>query len=80
MPPIDSSKPHESNNVIDSIIDKYKEHPSIELIKVNLPEPNTFTLRKISKYDIIKIIKGLDSTTATGIDTIPLKLVKWLVT
>ena len=73
MPPIDSSKPHESDNVIDSIIDKYKEHPSIELIKVNLPEPNTFTVRKASKDDIIKIIKGLDSTTATGIDTIPPK-------
>ena len=76
MPPIDSSKPHESDNVIDSIIDKYKEHPSIELIKVNLPEPNTSTFRKASKDDIIKITKRSDSTTATGIDTIPPKLVK----
>ena len=76
IPPIDSSKPHESDNVIDSIIDKYKEHPSMELIKVNLPEPNTFTFKKAPKDDIIKIIKGLDSTTATGIDMIPPKLVK----
>ena len=76
MPPIDSSKPHENDNVIDSIIDKYKEHPSIELIKVNLPEQNTFTFRKSPKDDIIKIIKGLDSTAATGIDMIPPKLVK----
>ena len=76
MPPINSFKPHESDNVIDSIIDKYKEHPSIELVKVYLPEPNTFTFRKAPKDDIIKIIKGLDSTTATGIDTIPSKLVK----
>ena len=76
IPPIDSSKPHESDNVIGSIIDKYKEHPSIELIKVNLPEPNTFTFEKAPKDGIIQIIKGLDSTTATGIDTIPPKLVK----
>ena len=65
IPPINSSKPHESDNVIDSIIDKYKEHRSIELIKVNLPEPNAFNLKKAPKDDIIKIIKGLDSITAT---------------
>ena len=69
---IDSSKPHESDHVIDSIIDKYKEHHSMELIKVNLPESNTFTFKKAPKDDIIKIIKRLDSTTATGIDTNPL--------
>ena len=76
IPLINSSKPHESDNVIDSIIDKYKEHPSIELININLPEPNTFTFEKAPKDGIIKIITGLDSTTATGIDTIPPKLVK----
>ena len=76
MPLIDSSKPHESDNLIDSIIDKYKQHPSIELIKVNLPEPNTFTFEIAPKDGIIKITEGLDSTTATGIDTIPPKLVK----
>ena len=43
---------------------------------MNLPEPNTFTFEKAPKDGIIKIIKGLDSTTATGIDTIPSKLVK----
>ena len=48
IPPIDSSKPHESDNVIDSIIDKYKEHPSIELIKVNL------TLKKHPKMTLLK--------------------------
>ena len=73
---IDSSKPHDSDDEIDSIIEKYKEHPSIELIKVNLPEPRTFAFEKASKDDISKIIKGLNSITATGIDTIPLKLVK----
>ena len=73
---IDSSKPHDSDNEIDSIIEKYKEHPSIELIKVNLPEPHTFAFEQASKDGISKIIKGLKSTTATGIDTIPPKLVK----
>ena len=48
----------------------------MELIKVNLPEPNTFTFKKAPKDDIIKIIKGLDSTTATEIDTIPPKLAR----
>ena len=41
------------------------------MIEVNLPEPNTFTFEKPSKDGIIKIIKGLDSTIAPGIDTIP---------
>ena len=54
MPPLNSSKPHESDNVIDSIIDKYKEHPSIELIKVYIPEPNTFTLEKYPKMTLLK--------------------------
>ena len=45
IPPINSSKPHESDNVINSIIDKYKERPSIELIKVNVPNVH-FYLRK----------------------------------
>ena len=72
----DSSKPHGSDNVINSVIDKYKEHPSIELIAVNIPEPNTYTFRKGPKDGIIKTIKGLDSTTATGIDRIPPELVK----
>ena len=54
MPPIDSSKPRESDNVIDSIIDKYKEHPSIALIKVNLPEPNTFTFKEHPKTTLFK--------------------------
>ena len=76
IPPINSSKSHESDNVIDSIIDKYKEHPSIKLIKVNLSQPNTFTFKKAPKDDIIEIIKGLDSTTATGIDTISPKSLK----
>ena len=53
IPPIDSSKPHENDNVIDSIIDKYKEHPSIELIKVNLPEPNIFTFKKHPKTTLL---------------------------
>ena len=67
---IDSPKPHDSDNEIDSIIEKYKEHPSTELIKANLPEPHTFAFEKASKDGISKIIKGLNSTTATGIDTI----------
>ena len=54
MPPIDSSKPRESDNVIDSIIDKYKEHPSIALIKVNLLEPNTFTFKEHPKTTLFK--------------------------
>ena len=54
MPPIDSSKPHENDNVIDSIIYKYKEHHSIELIKVNLSEANTSTFRKHPKMTLLK--------------------------
>ena len=73
---IDSSKPHDSDDEIESIIEKYKEHPSIELIKVNLPKPHTSAFGKASKDGISKIIKGLNSTTATGIDTISPKLVK----
>ena len=53
-PPIDSSKPHKSDKVIDIIIDKYKDHPSTELIEVNLPEPNTFTFKKHPKTTLLK--------------------------
>ena len=49
IPPNDSSKPHDSDNVSNSITDKYKAHHSIELIEVTLPEPNTFIFKKHPK-------------------------------
>ena len=54
MAQIDSSKPHESDNVIDSIIERSKNHPSIELTRVNLPEPNNFTFKKAPKTTLLK--------------------------
>ena len=53
MPPIDSSKPHESDNVIDSIVDKYKERPSIELKSIYLNQ----TLLHLEKLPNMTLLK-----------------------
>ena len=62
---------------VNQIIENYKNHPSIEKIRENVPENELeFTLPFATKEHINKIIKNLDTSKATGPDEIPAKLVK----
>ena len=69
---------NEREEILDNIIGKYRNHPSIVNIRSNLPidiDRTMFHFSKAEPSDIIKIIKGLKSGTSVGIDKIPPKLV-----
>ena len=64
--------------MLDNIIGKYRNHPSIVKIKSNFPLHMDKTMFQFSKPEplyIIKTFKGLKSGTSVGIDNIPSKLV-----
>ena len=73
-PPVNLSLP-ENGDLIDSILSHYENHASIIAIK-NMNLDSTFSLPLANENEIQDIIKSLDPTKATGIDTIPPRLVK----
>ena len=71
------------NWVLSSILDKYRNHPSIVKIHKNrnlqsnsIPIPSSSWGSKITPKEINTILKSLNSKKAPGIDKIPTKLVK----
>ena len=67
--------PLSETNIIDDILSYYKNHPSIIAIKdMGIYQPFKYTLA--SEETIYDIVKGLDTTKATGIDHISARLVK----
>ena len=61
---------------IDSIIEKFKDHPSILNINQKAFTPNTFSFQSVSEDDVGKAIKTLDSSKAYQVNNIPPKLLK----
>ena len=64
---------NEREKILDNIIGKYINHPSIVNIKSNLPvdlDGTMFHFTKAEPSDIIKIIKGLKPGTSVGMDNI----------
>ena len=71
------------NWVLSSILDKYRNHPSIVKIHKNrnlqsssIPIPSSSWGSKITPKEINTILKSLNSKKAPGIDKIPTKLAK----
>ena len=71
------------NEVLSSILDKYRNHPSIVKILKNknlqscsISIPSSSWGSKITTEEINTILKSLNSKKAPGIDKIPTKLVK----
>ena len=71
------------NGVLNSILDKYRSHPSIVKIHKNrnlqfnsIPIPSSSWSSKITPKEINTILKSLNSKKAPRIDKIPTKLVK----
>ena len=62
--------------ILDNSLEKYSQHPSIINIKTNLPhDKDVFQFSKAEPSDILKIIRGLKSVTAVGVDNIPPEIV-----
>ena len=64
-----------NEQILEQIKEKYFTHPGIKRIKDNLNDSSSFSFREANTAEIIKIIKALDIYSATGIDTVPPKLV-----
>ena len=64
------------DEIIDSIIDEYKYHPSI--IKINesdLPV-NKFSFNEVTEDEVYNILKSLNPKKSVGVDTVPPYVVK----
>ena len=64
-----------NEQILEQIKEKYSIHPRIKGIKDKLNKSSSFSFRETTTAEMIKIIKTLDINSATGIDTIPPKLV-----
>ena len=58
-----------------SIVNKYKNHPSIKKIKSKYITANTFSFRPVTTKDVIDVLSTLDDTTTSG-GGIPLGILK----
>ena len=61
---------------MENIVESCKEHPNVELIKKNITKSRDFSIEPASDNQINNIIKDLDHRRATGLDKIPVKIVK----
>lgn len=65
------------NDPLESLVDKYKYHPSIQAIRdQNIHTNSTFTFSEVIPSEIKKVIKQLDTNKATQITDIPTKIIK----
>ena len=65
---------HEKEATLDSILERYRSHPSIVSIKMHCPnERPEFKFTKANPNDICQIIKDMKSHTSMGVDNIPPK-------
>ena len=68
-------------SVIDGIIRKYQDHPSVKqissaIVTSSTPKPAFFSFEATNLVDIQKRLRNINTEKATGFDKIPLKLVK----
>ena len=64
------------DGIIDEIIERYENHPSIQRIKNMNPTGNTFSFRPVSEEEVLILLKSVDTKKAVGIDTIPPLIIK----
>ena len=76
-PPENSFGNYENNaDIVNAIIKKNENHPSILKINENFTPKSTFQLPRAEVSDINKLLKGINIKKTTGPDTIPPKLGK----
>ena len=68
--------PKLDEKTISEIIEKYRNHPSIIEIKEIVKKKPIFDFPEATTEDINKIFKSLNPNKATGLDHIPLKIIK----
>ena len=74
-PPVKIPLSSDSNDIIDDILSYYEDHASILSIKSKHPNIS-FTIPEPTEEEIYSILKTIDINKATGLDTIPPKLIR----
>ena len=64
------------NDLVERAIQKYKNHPSIQMIKETFDSSKTFSFDLVSSDTIFKEILSLDTKKATHSNDVPTKMVK----
>ena len=64
------------NYPVESAIEKYKNHPSIQMIEETFDSNKTFSFDLVSSDTIFKQILSLDTKKATHSNDVPTKIVK----
>ena len=64
------------NDPVQRAIQKYKKHPSIQMIKETFDNDKTFSFDLISPDTILKKIASLDTSKSTHRNDVPTKIVK----
>ena len=66
-----------TDKIIEEIISRFKDHPSIKIIKSHISQDDqTFSSKLATGNSIKKILDKLDTKTSNSFDSIPPKLVK----
>ena len=74
---IDFSKTEDRYGVIDNIIERFKDHPSIMKINEFCPFNDTkFNFKEMNEKEIEKLFSGVNCKASAGEDKIPPKLAK----
>ena len=68
--------PIEDNEDIDSKVNSYKGHQSINDIQITAKHGDSFPFREIPVHEISRLMKGMDPTKGPGYDNIAPKLLK----
>ena len=71
----DSSESLNEPHPVKSVVNKYKNHPSINRIKDKYITVNSFSFRPVTPKDVINVISAFDGTKASG-GGIPLRILK----
>ena len=67
------------DNILDPVqkaIKKYEKHPSILKINEVIKTKETFSFLNVTEEEVLTIVKGLDPSKATTINSIPIKIFK----
>ena len=63
-------------DIVDYIIDHYKDHPSVTKINQHFELSEKFSLKEVSQGDIHNHLKKVNTKKSTGDDKIPPKILK----
>ena len=71
--------PEDNQRTLNEILDQYKNHESVRLIKESIKRNATdqsFMFKFVSEHEVRKVIKGLSSKKAAGYDELPAQFIK----